>query len=184
MSPNEQQRAYHLRKMRTRMHRMDINLDGYISREDFQLMAKRLIEYTSQITKEKSEAISATFARVADLMGLKPGQKIPIEEAAKTASDVLLAPKGEKPSGVHDMLFDCIDTNSNGTISEKEFKVYFNVILHNISDEEIKRCFDIIDSNGNGVISRSEFVAAAKDFFYGLEETELENAFYGKLLPN
>ncbi|XP_028405358.1 luciferin-binding protein-like [Dendronephthya gigantea] len=184
MSVNEQQKAYHLRKMRTRMHRMDMNHDGYISREDFELMAKRLIEHTCDITEEKCQAITATFAKVADLMSLKPGMKIPLEEAAKAASDVLLSPSGEKPSGVHDMLFDCIDTNSNGTISEKEFKVYFNVIAHNINDEEIKRCFDVIDSNSNGVINRDEFVAAAKEFFFGVEETELANAFYGQLLPN
>ncbi|CAB3998472.1 sarcoplasmic calcium-binding [Paramuricea clavata] len=180
----EQQKAYHLRKMRTRMQRMDTNQDGYISREDFQLMGKKLVEYTSEITKEKSETIFATFAMVADLMGLKPSVKIPLEEAAKIASAVLLSPTGEKPSGVHDMLFNCIDTNSNGTISMEEYKVYFKVIGHNITDEEIKHCFDTIDSNENGVISRDEFVAAAKEFFYGVEETELSNVFYGKLLPN
>ena len=162
---------------------MDINHDGYISREDFELMAKRLVEYTGEITEEKSEAIFTTFANVADLMGLKPGMKIPIEEAATVASDVLLSPTGEKPSGVHDMLFDCIDTNSNGTISIDEYRVYFKVIGHNISEEETKHCFDTIDSNGNSVISREEFVAAAEEFFYGVEETELSKVFYGQLLP-
>ena len=165
------------------MQRMDINHDGFISREDFELMAKRLVEYTKEITKEKSESIFTTFGKVADLMGLKPGVKIPLEEAAKITSDVLLSPTGEKPSGVHDMLFDCIDTNSNGTISIHEYGVYFKVIGHNITDEEIKHCFDTIDSDGNGVISRDEFVAAAKEFFYGVEETELSNVFYGQLLP-
>ncbi len=165
------------------MHRMDLNHDGNISCEDFELMAKKLVEYTSEITKEKSEAIFATFTKVTDLMGLKPGVKIPLEDAAKIASDVLLSPTGEKASGVHDMLFDCIDTNSNGTISIEEYKVYFKVIGHNITDEEVKHCFDTIDTNGNGVISRDEFVAAAEDFFYGVEETELSNVFYGKLLP-
>ena len=183
MSVTEQQKAYHLRKMRTRMQRMDINHDGYISREDFELMAKRLVEYSGEITEEKSEAIFKTFAKVADLMGLKSGVKIPLEEAATVASDVLLSPTGEKPSGVHDMLFDCIDTNSNGTISINEYKVYFKVIGHDISEEETKHCFDTIDSNGNGVISREEFVAAAEEFFYGVEETELSNVFYGQLLP-
>jgi hypothetical protein len=90
---------------------MDINHDGFISREDFELMAKRLVEYTKEITKEKSESIFTTFGKVADLMCLKPGVKIPLEEEAKITSDVLLSPTGEKPSGVHDMLFDCIDTN-------------------------------------------------------------------------
>ena len=46
-----------------------------------------------------------------------------------------------------------------------------------------KHSFDTIDSNGNGEISREEFLAAANDFYCGVEETELSNAFYGKLLP-
>ena len=178
----EKQKAYHLRKMRTRMQRLDVNNDGHISSEDFDLMAKRLMEFTPEITKEKSEFIFAKFSKLSDLMGLKSGVKIPLEEAAKLASDILLSPNGQKPSGFHDILFDCIDTNSNGVICIQEFKVYFNVISHTITDEEVKRCFDIIDSNGNGVISRDEFIAAAKDFFYGVEETEISNAFYGKLL--
>jgi Ca2+-binding EF-hand superfamily protein len=181
MSVTEQQKAYHLRKVRTRLQRLDINQDGYISREDFELMGKRLIEYSSDITKEKSETILATFATIPDLIGLKPGVKIPLEEMAKIGSDTLLS--GKKPPGVHDMLFDCIDTNNNGTISIEEYKVYFQVIGPNISDEEMKHSFNTIDSNGDGVISRDEFLAAAEDFFYGVEETELSNVFYGKLVP-
>jgi hypothetical protein len=55
MSVTEQQKAYHLRKLRTRCHRMDLNRDGYLSREDFELMAKRLVGNASGITKEKTE---------------------------------------------------------------------------------------------------------------------------------
>lgn len=166
------------------MQRLDVNDDGNISNDDFDLMAKRLVESTPEITKQKSENIFAKFSMLSDLMGLEPGVKIPLEEAAKLASDILLSSTGQKPSGFHDILFDCIDTNSNGVISLEEFKVYFNVIAHNITDEEVKRCFDTIDSNGNGVISRDEFIAAAKDFFFGVEETEISNAFYGKLLSD
>ena len=182
MSVTEQQKAYHLRKLRTRCHRMDMNHDGYLSREDFELMAKRLVEHASGITKQKTEEIYAAFLSIADFIGLKPGVKIPLEEAAKIGSDRHLSP--EQPTeNLDDLLFDCIDTNSDGHISIEEFKVYFKVIGHDISDEEIKHSFDTIDSNGNGEISREEFVAAAKDFYCGVEETELSNAFYGKLLP-
>jgi Ca2+-binding EF-hand superfamily protein len=162
---------------------MDLNHDGYLSREDFELMAKRLVEHASGITKEKTEEIYAAFLSIADYIGLKPGVKIPLEEAAKIASDHYLSPTGDEPTGHNDMLFDCIDTNSDGHISIEEFKVYFEVIGHDISDEEIKHSFDTIDSNGNGEISREEFVAAAKDFYCDVEETELSNAFLGKLLP-
>ena len=42
--------------------------------------------------------------------------------------------------------------------------------------------FNVIDSDGNGMISREEFLAAAFDFMFGLEETEVSNAFLGHLL--
>ena len=183
MSVTEQQKAYHLRKLRTRCHRFDMNHDGYLSREDFELVAKRLVENASGITKEKTEEIHAAFLSIADLIGLKPGVKIPLDEAAKIGSDHYLSPTSKKPTAHHDLLFNCIDTNSDGHISIEEFKVYFKVVGNDMSDEEIKHSFDAIDSNGNGEISREEFVAAAKDFYFGVEETEVSNAFYGKLLP-
>jgi Ca2+-binding EF-hand superfamily protein len=66
------QKAYHLRKMRTRVYRMDKNHDGYISREDFQFIAEHLVENTQGITKEKTEEIFAGYPEMADLHGLKP----------------------------------------------------------------------------------------------------------------
>ena len=54
MSFTKEQKAYHLHKMRTRMTRLDVNKDGYISREDYELMGKKLTEQ-SGITKEQAE---------------------------------------------------------------------------------------------------------------------------------
>lgn len=61
-----------------------------------------------------------------------------------------------------------------------EFKVYFRVISHEISDEEaigmhLKPLTPIVT-----VYSAAKNVSAAKKFFYGLEETELSGVFYGK----
>ena len=183
MSVTEQQRAYHLRKFRTRFHRMDQNHDGYISREDFELMAKRFVENTSGITKEKTEQIFAEFLNTADAIDLKPGVKIPLHEAAKIASDSYLSHTINNPQEVHQFLFDCIDTNSDGHICIEEFKAYFKILCHDITEEEMKHSFDTIDSDDNGEISREEFVAASIEFYFGVEETEVSNVFYGKLLP-
>ena len=54
MSFTKEQKAYHLRKMRTRMTRLDVNKDGYISCEDYELMGKKLAEH-SRMTKEQAE---------------------------------------------------------------------------------------------------------------------------------
>jgi Ca2+-binding EF-hand superfamily protein len=47
----------------------------------------------------------------------------------------------------------------------------------------MKHSFDTIDSDDNGEISREEFVAASIEFYFGVDETEVSNVFYGKLLP-
>ena len=170
--------------MRTRVYRMDKNHDGYISCQDFQFIAKNLAENTQGICKEKTEEIFAAYSEMADLHGLKPGVKLTLEEAAMTLSDRFLSTAiGEKLSGHPGKLFDCFDTNGNGRISIEEFRVYFKVLGLNATDEEIKHSFDTIDSDGKDEISREEFVAAVKDFFLDVEETELSNALYGKLLP-
>ena len=90
MSYTEQQKAYHLRKMRTRFSRMDINKDGFISREDFELMSQRLAE-CSGMTKEREVVAHEYFMKLADLLSLKPGVKIPIEDLARLASLQLLS---------------------------------------------------------------------------------------------
>ena len=55
MSYTKEQKAYFLGKMRTSMSTMDINKDGHISNEDYELMDKRLAEH-SQMTEEQGEA--------------------------------------------------------------------------------------------------------------------------------
>lgn len=169
------------------MIRMDINHDGYVSIEDYELMAKKLVEHTSGISKEKTDQILSTLTDVPRrLLNLKPGMKIDLEEAAKSASTALLS-GGERQKQIaddlHSMMFDCIDTNNDGHISMEEFVVYFKVIGNKLTPEEVKHSFDTIDSNGDGEISREEFVAAAIEFFLGVEETEVSKVFYGNLLP-
>ena len=185
MSFTEEQRAYHLRKMRTRMKRLDINEDGHISREDFELMGKKLAEH-SGMTEEQAETSIKEFLKVADMINLKPGVKTPLEEAAKNANEWYLSMPPEKKlalvNGVHNLLFDAIDTNKDGHISMEEFKVYLNLIAPGVTEDEIAHSFDTIDTNKNGEISREEFLAAAQDFLIGVNETELSEVFLGRLL--
>lgn len=168
------------------MTRFDADKNGHISREDFELMAKKLAEY-GKMSKEQAESAREAFVKVADEFGLKPGVKIPLEEAALKASKLLLArtPEQQKTDlyPTNNKLFDVLDTNKDDYISKEEFKVYFQVIGPEISQAEVSRSFNTIDSNGDGKISREEFLAAAHDFVHGLEETEVSNTFFGHLLP-
>ena len=137
------------------MSRMDINNDGYISREDYELMAKKLAEH-SGMTGEQAETIKKEFLNVADAFNMKPGVKISVEEAAKKANEanLTMSPFERKTllNDTHNLLFDAIDTNKDGYISLEEFKVYFNIIAPGMADDEMFNSFDTIDTDKNGEI--------------------------------
>ena len=158
------------------MSRLDINKDGYISREDFDLMGKKLVEH-SGMTEKQAEATKKAFLKVADMS---------LEDAAKQGNESLLSmsPAERKAivDGTHNFLFDAIDTNKDGHISVEEFKVYLNIIAPGIAEDEITHSFRTIDADKNGEISCEEFMAAAYDFLLEVEETELSKVFMGPLL--
>ncbi|XP_064399153.1 luciferin-binding protein-like [Halichondria panicea] len=185
MAYTEQQKAYHLRKMRTRAARLDINKDGFISREDYEIMSKRLAEY-SKVTEEQAKKIRDSVLAVADSIKLTGDTKYPVEQFAMKISQTILGNTGEKNQTdlhtSHNALFDVIDTNGDGHISVEEFKVYLKVVAPGVTEDQDKHAFDVIDADKNGEISREEFLAAAEDFFIGVEETELAAAFMGKLV--
>ena len=184
MSLSEEQKAYHLRKMRTASKRFDVNKDGYISREDVELMSERLKEY-GNLTMEQVERAHQGFMKYAEIFDLKPGAKIPLDEMSQKSSKAILSMSADERKSMfhstHDTLFDVIDLNKDGHISLKEFKVHFRVLGADISDEEIVHSFNTIDADKNGEISREEFLAAADDFYNGVDATEVSRVFMGRL---
>ncbi len=94
MSLTEQQKAYHLRKMRTRVARLDVNEDGVVSREDFQLMSERLSEY-SHLTEQQAKAVNEALMPIADRLHLSPGVKHSLEEWAPKVSETMLSRPSE-----------------------------------------------------------------------------------------
>ena len=184
MSYTEKQKTYYLRKARTAVKRFDINKDGYFSGEDFELMAERMIEY-GKPPKEQAEFVHKGFMKFVGLFGLKPGEKVPLEEMAQRIHKAVLAiPIAEHKTILHDVhepLFDIIDLNKDGHISLEEFKVYFHVAGADLTDEETVHSFSTIDADKNGEISRDEFLVAADDFYAGFDETELSKVFLGRL---
>lgn len=187
MSFTEIEKAFHLRKMRTRFRRLDYNEDGYICRKDFDLMGKKLAEY-SEVTDEQADLIHKDFMKIADALKLKPGRRLSIEKAAKKASKSILSMSPEEQKAMvhdtHGVLFDAIDTKKDGHICLEEFKAYFFVIAPEKSEADVVRSFNAIDVNRNRRISRKEFLAAAEDFLCGVEETHVSNCFFGHSLDD
>ena len=179
-----EQKAYHLRKIRTRYARLDVDKDGYITLADYELMAKKMVEY-GKLSKDKADEVYEKFREMAKLIGCgEPGKKIALDVAIKKAHESLLTlPTDQFKSMLNNnagKLFLAVDTNGDGVISENEFAAFFMAV--GLSKMESKRSFDIIDTDKNGEISYEEFMNAAEDFYLGMEETELSKAFFGPLV--
>jgi Ca2+-binding EF-hand superfamily protein len=186
MNPTSSQIAFRLRKIKTNFDRLDVDKDGYMSRMDFEIIAKRMNEL-SNATEEQAEACHNAFMHVADTFGYTPGVRIAKEEAIKFGSEVMLKKPWEEQRAMcdnfHNAVFDAVDVNRDGHISLEEYKTYLQALAPDISDEDKVKSFNLIDVNHDGEISREEFLNASFEYFHGFEENELSKVFFGPLVP-
>ena len=186
MSITEQEKAYHLRKMRTYMTRMDVNKDGFLSREDYDLMAKQLAEY-GHLTEKQADSAYSGFMEVADTFNLTPGVKLPLQDAVQRSSASLLSMSpGECKEKCHDgvlgKMFDVVDMSKEECVSLEEIKAFYKVIAPEMSEAEVLHAFELLNTGMDGKITGEEFTAAAEDFLFGVEEIEISKVFFGPLL--
>lgn len=179
----EKQREYHRQKMRTRLARLDVNNDGKVNAKDFELISDRIITL-GKLNEAQAKKIRDGLenSKWASYMDFDKG----IALTAVQCSDFFLSRTPEQGLALtkegHDPIFDVIDTDDDGFITMDEFKVFLKSGCPALTDEEMEHSFNTLDKNKNKQISRDEFIAAAKDFYYGVEETELSRVFMGKLV--
>ncbi|CAB4028822.1 sarcoplasmic calcium-binding [Paramuricea clavata] len=180
MNPTDSEISFRLRKLKTIIARLDINNDGYITTEDFE------VNELSKATGEQAESCHNAFVFAAEMLGYTRGVKTSREDAVKNTSERMLAVPWEEQKTMcytaHNHIFDAIDTNRDGHISLEEFKVYFHVLAPDTSDADKLLSFNLIDVNHDGKLSREEFLEATFEYLHGVQETELSKVFYGPLL--
>ena len=80
-----------MRKIRTRMDRLDVDRDDYISHQAYGMMANNIVK-NSKLTQEQEEATRAAILRLADQVGIKSEvMSLSRDEAAKLESKTLLS---------------------------------------------------------------------------------------------
>jgi Ca2+-binding EF-hand superfamily protein len=185
MNPTDSQIAFRLRKLKTAFFRFDVNKDGLISREDFELMAERMNKF-GNATAEQAQSCHNSFMLVADFFGYKHGEELQREKAAEDMHQVMLNLPLEERRVICDKfynsIFDAVDSNRDGQISLEEYKTYTKALAPELSDEYKVESFNLIDADHNGEISREEFLDAAYDFYYAFEENEMTDVFFGPLV--
>jgi Ca2+-binding EF-hand superfamily protein len=166
---------------------LDINLNGYLQLNDFEIISERLaIKAEVEIGKDKHRVIVekcvGLFYKLTKDIPNASRQQILLSDWESFFQDVVLKPGAEDVLDEYvdlffDFIFKIFDENNDGYISKKEYADIFEV--YGLNDEFINEAFDTLDSFKDGRLSRYELKNAIETFFISDDETEKGNHIFG-----
>ncbi|XP_049878976.1 sarcoplasmic calcium-binding protein [Pectinophora gossypiella] len=170
------------RKMRTVHNILDVDKDGLISFNDFQLFAERFValgHLNEQQAKEFSNIIRLTWEE--QWGAIDPYNFVTVEQYLEDMNHVLNDKTLKKKAHRWlPYLFKAVDKDNSGFISVHEFKLFFQCL--GLDNEHAAVAFAVIDKNGDGKLSLKEFVKLGKEFFFKEDETRASRMFWGPLI--
>ncbi|RZF42402.1 hypothetical protein LSTR_LSTR004210 [Laodelphax striatellus] len=170
------------RKMRTFHGILDINKDGVIGYDDYQLLVNRFInlghlspqhaqEFRTLIQKMWEER----WGSISEYNLITTEQYL--EDMHHVISDKSLR---KKMHFFLPYLFKAVDNDKDGSITIEEFKLFFQCL--GLSSEDAVVSFNAIDENSDGNLSSEEFVKHGKEFFLSKDQKKPSKMFWGPLI--
>ena len=157
----------------------DANKDGWISRDDFDLIVTRY-KALPEANQSHAETLTAAMDSLCKAIGFEGYTKMSYEEFEERHFQKM---KSDLENGTSDKLFgkmfDTVDANGDGSIDLSEWRVHYECC--GIPVEHAKASFDAMDTNHDGVVSREEFLAYYLEFFFSTEDTLNSSILYGPL---
>jgi len=164
------------RKIRTLHARLDIDGDGLITQNDFDVMVERF-DTIGHATPRQLDKLRTLLDKMwTDILAPLAADG-PITADAYIAALMRQGFKGKSRTtfGIYSQFFDVIDTNYDGHISFPEFLIYWQVM--GVDTSYAKESYDAIDADQDGEVSKAEYLLAAERFFCGNEPSN----FWGPL---
>jgi Ca2+-binding EF-hand superfamily protein len=161
-------------KIRTFHTRLDQNGDGLVTKDDFLLMAQRLVTVAHATPRQAQQVQDALFK----LWNVFLAENAASDSITADGYIAALQATGKKAISkiaheISSAYFDALDANGDGHISLEEFSTYYQV--KDIDKSHAEGSFNAVDSDHDGYISRAEFLFAIDDFF----TSENWNSFFG-----
>lgn len=169
------------RKLRTYFRRYDANADGFLTRDDYRIIADRATDDKLSRREKTREDYTKIFDALYAIAGEdgKIDEKIFIEAGAKMLTD----PQFRK--ALDDAIrtaFGLLDTSGNGYIQEEKYIRFLNDLQFRDHEYLAKLAFKGLDSNKDGVLSFEEFRDACYDFWFSEDETRPGTLLWGPLV--
>jgi hypothetical protein len=173
---------YHRKKLLHHFRCLDADNSGSIGKEDAEIFAARFAalhnaEPGSEIHKDllsKWLYIWENFWSKADSDG---DGKVTQEEFCQGIEKGVSNPDYKDP--LIETLFDFVDLDSDGHISQEEHRLFFSVF--ELDAEESALVFSKLDINQDGILSKKEFVSAKREFLTEKEPGAVGNWFWGSV---
>lgn len=172
------------RKMRTLHRILDVNRDGVISFDDFNLLAKRfndLGHLTPEVAAEFNEVLKQTWEE--QFGEITKYNLVTAEQFLVDLHHRLNDKKMAKRLGRFlPYLFKAVDYDHTGHLDLEQYKLFFRCL--GLSDENAAISFAVIDKNGDGQVSMKEFVHLGRQYFLTEDETKISKMFWGPLIDH
>ncbi|XP_068159193.1 sarcoplasmic calcium-binding protein [Drosophila tropicalis] len=176
--------AFWRRKMRTLHRIMDVNHDGVISFDDFNLLAKRfndLGHLTPEVAAEFTDVIKQTWEE--QFGEITPYNLVTAEQFLTDLHHRLNDKKMAKRIGRFlPYLFKAVDFDHTGHLDLEQYKLFFRCL--GLTEDDAAVSFAVIDKNGDGQLSLKEFVHLGRQFFLTEDESKISKMFWGPLIAD
>lgn len=172
------------KKMFTHFKRMDLNGDGYVSRDDCKGLVRHLTA-KGQLSQERAFQMQRLVVQLWEDFWCCGEDKgfdylLPQEEFMNLMNNLLrlsdCKKQLEEPLG---LLFDILDLDNNGVITLTEWTAYFDVI--GLSASDANKTFSSCFSNKSEV-GKAEFVSTGQSFFMTTDEKHSSKHMWGPIL--
>lgn len=148
------------------MKMLDLNQDGYLSMEDYEIAADKYAKMHPSLEQAKTKMYLKALKNQFAFLGLGEGKKITISEAAELAAKNIDNPEFvDLTKSLFSAVFDNLDVDNNGYLTHKEWRALMEAMKFS-DPSKANEIFQAMDLNKDGQLSREEFVEMSFEYWY------------------
>ncbi|WP_378309988.1 EF-hand domain-containing protein [Amycolatopsis silviterrae] len=174
----------HARKLIRRFELMDANGNGYLEREDYALLSRRLIEeFAGSAGPAKANAVLDTYLRYWDEfighMDRDGDGRVTKGEFVQAISAKTIDAAGfDRVAEPHfRAVCELADTDGDGSVNRAEFIRVMSV--YGVGAQDAEAVFARLDSDADGALTVGELTAAGRDFYLSDDDGSNGSGLFG-----